>query len=73
MDIADEISHCALMIDQAKDLIERGDTDGARERLEKARDHATRAKAESDEGHARQVQECLDASAVLLEKLERGG
>lgn len=72
MDIADEIAHCAMMIDQARDLMERGDEDRARERLNTAREHAERARSESDEtddGHARQVQECLDASEALLKKL----
>lgn len=73
MDIADEIAHCAMMIDQARDLMDRGDEDRARERLNTAREHAERARSatdETDDGHARQVQECLDASEALLKKLE---
>jgi len=70
MDVADEIAHCAMMIDQARDLMERGDRDAARERLRTAHEHAERARSSTDEGHARQIQECIDASEILLKQLD---
>lgn len=68
MDIADEIAHCAMMIDQARDLLEQGEQARARERALSAKQHAEAAQSQTDGGHARQVQECLDAANKLLER-----
>ena len=74
MTTADDIAHCALMIDQARDLLERGEIAKAHERATSARDHARAAQTHTDVGHARQVQECLDAADKLLSRIaERGG
>ncbi len=70
MDVADEIAHCAMMIDQARDLMERGMLVESRARAERARDHARTAQRWSDPGHQRQVRECIDAAEAILRKLD---
>jgi hypothetical protein len=69
MDTADEIAHCAMMIDQARDLLERGDVDHARDRANAAREHARSAQNRTDLCHARQVQECCEAAEALLTRI----
>ena len=73
MTTADDIAHCALMIDQARDLLERGEIEKARERALSALDHARAAQTHTDVGHARQVQECCTAADRLLARIDERG